>query len=235
MSENIIYSDNCYLRDICNKNLTDRCEMENHFCQKLFRLNYLFDNALLSDKQRLYQSLYLDADMKDKEAFKLLKNIEEDIKNFVKKGSNLYIYSQICGNGKSAWALRLLQAYFKTIWYETDLTCKGLYVNVPRFLLALKSSITKDDPYVNHIREYANMADLVIWDEVGEKSLTEFEHEHVLSFINTRIDNNKANIYTSNILPDQLAEIVGDRLYSRIINNSINIQFFGQDKRSLNK
>ena len=44
----------------------------------------------------------------------------------------------------------------------------------------------------------------------------------------------KSNIYTSNLDLDELKEKVGDRLFSRIANNSVNIEFFGKDKRSLN-
>ena len=48
-----------------------------------------------------------------------------------------------------------------------------------------------------------------------------------------RIDMNKSNIYTSNMRPDELKELIGDRLYSRIVKLSTEIEFKGQDKRGL--
>ena len=78
-------------------------------------------------------------------------------------------------------------------------------------------------------------ADLVVWDEVALKTLTPFEMENLLSLINNRIELGKANIYTSNISPEGLLELVGDRLYSRIINRSEVWEFREGDKRKLTK
>lgn len=127
----------------------------------------------------------------------------------------------------------MIEAYFNEIWPNAALKCKALFINVPRFLLALKDNISEHSDYINHIKANVLNADIVIWDEVGVKSLTVFEHENLLNLINTRLDENKSNIYTSNLNPDELREKVGDRLYSRIVNNSINIELFGQDKRGL--
>ena len=74
---------------------------------------------------------------------------------------------------------------------------------------------------------------MVVFDEVGTKDLSVFEHENILSIINTRIDNDKSNIYTSNLSPMELRARVGDRLYSRIVNMSIDVELHGADKRSL--
>lgn len=223
----MISPEDCWMKESCKRYKCDS------FCIKLFKLNYLYDNAFISDKQRQHINLYIDADGVDKEAFLGLKDIEADIEDFVAKGKNLFLRSLNTGNGKTSWALRLIQSYFEKIWYKSDLTCKALFINVPRLLLALKDNLNKQDEYVIHIKEYVLKADIVIWDEVGVKSLTAFEHENLLNFINSRIDLGKSNIYTSNLSLEELKEKLGDRLYSRIINNSINFEFFGQDKRNL--
>lgn len=59
--------------------------------------------------------------------------------------------------------------------------------------------------------------------------------ENLLSIINTRLNNGKSNIYTSNLSGDELQEKIGDRLYSRIINLSEDIEFFSFDKRGIIK
>ena len=163
-----------------------------------------------------------------------MKKIEEGIENFVDNGQCLYIHSSTCGNGKTAWAIRMLQSYINKIWFKSDLRCRVLFVNVPRFILALKENITTPSEYVKHVQDNIETVDLVVFDEVGTKALTTFEHEHILNIINTRIDNDKSNIYTSNLSPMELREKVGDRLYSRIVNLSIDVELFGSDKRSLN-
>ena len=145
----------------------------------------------------------------------------------------MYIHSNTCGNGKTAWSLRLIQSYLGSIWYKCDLNCKALFINVPRFLLALKDNITDKNDYIQHIKKYVLNADLVVWDEIATKAATQFEHENLLSLINTRIDYNKSNIYTSNLNPDEIKERLGDRLYSRIVNLSTDIELFGSDKRGI--
>ena len=127
----------------------------------------------------------------------------------------------------------MIQAYFNKIWIKTDLTCKALFINVPRFLLALKDNISDKNDYVQHIKDNVLICDLVVWDEVGLKNLTSFEHENILSLINARLDLGKANIYTSNLNLNELHESLGDRLYSRIVNYSENITLHGADKRAL--
>lgn len=218
---------NCWLKDRCNKVDCDR------FCIKFFKLDYLFRNSLMTDEQRKYIPLRLDADEADKEAFVQLKDIESNIKAFVEAGKNIYIYSNKPGNGKTSWALRLLSNYFYQIWPTCSLECKGLFINVPRFLLALKDNISTKSDYIAHIKENALDADLIIWDDIGTKTITSFEAEHLLSLIDARINAGKSNIYTSNLGGEDLREVLGDRLNSRVANYSLNIAFKGLDKRGV--
>lgn len=230
----MIMANECFLYDSCKKYKTGNCSLtENEFCIKLFKLNYLYEESLLSKNQREYIALRIDADGTDREEFLYLKGIENNIEAFVSSGESLYIYSENCGNGKTAWSIRLIQAYFNAIWHKCDLNCKALFINVPRFLLELKDNINKKSDYIEHIKSKILDADLVVWDEVATKAVTQFEHENLLSLINSRIDLNKAQVFTSNVSPENLREIVGDRLYSRVVNLSTVVHFRGSDKRGL--
>ena len=223
----------CWLSSNCKlKENEDICQDD--FCLKRFKLNKLFDNALISNKQRQRVTFVLDSDEKDLENFKYLSTVEKNIENFVSSGGNLYIHSSICGNGKTSWALRLVQAYFSRVWYFASIEeCKALFINVPRYLIELKENISQKSDYVQHIKENVLNADIVIWDEVGTKGLTVFEHENILNLINARLDLGKANIYTSNLNDEELHEVIGDRLFSRIVLMSDNVELFGLDKRAL--
>lgn len=47
----MITSNQCWLKNTCNKYLTDdncKCKNTDSFCMKLFKLNYLFEQSLLS-------------------------------------------------------------------------------------------------------------------------------------------------------------------------------------------
>lgn len=222
-------SKNCWLKGNC-KQL--HCDDPNG-CMILYKLDYLYNEANVPLKMRENIVLKVDADGTDLEEFKQLKQIQDNIIDFINNGHQLLIHSKGCGNGKSSWALRLLQTYFNKIWLKSELACKALFINVPHFLLALKDNITSKSEYIQHIKENVLTCDLVIWDDIGTKNSTSFESENLLSMIEGRILNNKANIFTSNLNDQELHDALGDRLASRICNLGYNITFNGGDKRGL--
>jgi DNA replication protein DnaC len=202
---------------------------------KNFKLNYLYKKSLLSEKQskKIVFTLTDDDDKDDFKSFGILSDIESSIVDFVKNGQHLYIHSEKCGNGKTSWAIRMVQAYFDKIWNSTELKCRALFINVPRYMLAIKDNIDEKSEYVSYIKKNVFNADIVIWDEIGTKSLTVFEQENIMSLINARIDAGKSNIYTSNLTDEELLKAVGKRLHSRISLTSKNIELKGKDKRGL--
>lgn len=218
---------NCPFIDACKKVDCDK------FCIKRFKTEFFFEQALIPLNKRLRYPLYIDRDGKDAEAFTRLSAIEKSIDSFVENGSNLYLYSKNPGNGKSSWAFRLARSYINKTWFKKDLTPIVLFISVPKFLLALKANISEKNSYVEHILKNINSCDLVIWDDIGSKAGTEFEVSHILSIIDDRITNGKANIYTSNLNKEELHNFLGDRVYSRIYNYSECIEFSGKDKRNL--
>ena len=232
----MITSNECWLKDKCRKYANEPQFCSNDiFCLRLFKINELYNKTLLSEHHKKYITLFPDKDGTDYDKFVQLKNIEDNIISFVLEGKNLYLHSSICGNGKTEWAVRLLKSYIEKIWYKSDLVCKALFINVPQYLLALKDSISTPSEYVNYVKFNIKDADIVVWDELGIKNCTQFEFENLLNMINSRIDMGKSNIYTSNLKKEELLNRVGDRLYSRIINLSYDIELNGVDKRGLNK
>jgi len=220
-------NEDCWLKNNCNRVDCDK------FCMRYYKLNYLYNSALISDKQRQHLALRIDADGSDSEAFSQLKQIENNIEDFIREGNNIYIYSKQAGCGKTSWTLRLIQAYFNKIWFKCSLSCKGLFINVPKFLLSLKDNLSEKNEYIEHIKENILDADVVIWDDIGTKVITSFESENLLSMIDARISSNKSNFFTSNLNEDELHEALGDRLYSRIVNSGLTFKFVGSDKRGV--
>lgn len=178
--------------------------------------------------------LHPEKDGTDLPEFRALKAMSDDIVNFVNDGRQLYLHSSQAGNGKTSWSLKLLQSYFNQIWEKSALRCRALFINVPTFLIELKNHISEKSEYVENILENVKKCDLVIWDDIGTKSATSFEHEHLLSMIDSRINNGKANIFTSNLNDEEMHQVLGDRLASRICNLDMNICFHGGDKRGIN-
>lgn len=226
----MIFSDACYLQSKCAKYKRGEC-VPSSFCIKLFKTDELFNKGLFTEMQKHYLPMRVDDDGTDANEFRQLKNIETNIEDFVKNGKNLYLFSPNTGNGKTSWALRLAQAYIDKIWYKSDISCKVLFISVPKFFIMLKESIREENEYIKHIKECVMTCDLVIWDDIGSKPGTEFEMDNLFNIIDYRVSSAKTNIYTSNMNYAQLRERVGERLYSRVINLSDKIQLCGMDKR----
>lgn len=225
-----ISASDCYVKDGCKKNDNNAC-IADDFCIRLFKIDDLFNRSLLSKEQRTQLKLRLDVSRVDEDAYKELKTYQSNIVDFVTKGYNLYIYSNITGNGKTSWALKLLQTYIFKIWPQSDLTCKALFINVPKFMRELKLNITQKSDYIRYINDNVLNADIVIWDDIATKSASEYEHEQLISIIDSRMNDKKCNIFTSNVTPQDLSEVLGARLASRIIGLSRCISFNGYDKR----
>lgn len=228
MEENLCK--NCYLNNNCN---LDKSICDGNFCVKKYKIDYLYSESLITDKQKQHIDLRIDSDNSDKEQFTQLKEIENNILEFIKDGKNLYIYSKNCGNGKTSWSLRMVESYFNKIWNGAKLECKVLFINVPKFLITLKENISEFSEYINFIKKNILKANVVIWDDIGTKAITTYESEYLLNYIDNRINLGKSNIYTSNLNNSELHQFLGDRLYSRIVNLSKCIELKGADKRGI--
>jgi DNA replication protein DnaC len=200
---------------------------------KKYRLDTLYEASLLSPVQREYKRLHTDADGTDVTEFTKLAQLEKAVDKFVQQGANLYIHSYTCGNGKTSWAIRFINSYINKIWSKSNLECQALFVSVPKYLLALKENIAGHNEYAIYVNKNILTADLVIWDDIAAKTGTEFELNHLLNAINSRMDAGKSNIFTSNLGKRELANALGKRLASRICNKSIDIELQGADKRYL--
>lgn len=203
---------------------------------RYFKIDKILDNALLSPKQRKDIKLVLDSDKSDYNSYATLNKFKESIMNNIEDNVNLYIYSEITGNGKTSWAIKLLTEYVKKNWINIQINSRPvLFINVPQYLLELKLNIRSQSEYVQIVQDNFLKADLIVWDDIGTKTASDFELEYLLSMIDNRQRlERKIDIYTSNIIPTELQKYVGDRLASRILNTSQLIEFKGQDKRGLN-
>ena len=218
----------CFLYEVCNHK-----DCNKDFCLRKYKMDSLYSAALMTETQKQHLVLRIDQDGTDLEQFKQLADIEQNIYKFVTEGKNLYLHSANCGNGKTSWSLRLIEAYFNKIWARSESKCRVLFISVPRFLLALKDNISVKSDYVEYIKNNVLEADLVVWDDIATKIGSEFELTHLFNIIDNRLALGKSNIYTSNLNKQQLYTAIGERLTSRVANMSIDIELKGADKRFL--
>lgn len=214
----------CWYNKICK--LKDNNCQEN--CIRYNNMKILVDNSGLPYDLQFPQ--ILEPEKVDAKAFASLDNIKKKIDLFVREGGLLYLWGKTCGNGKTTWSSKLLMSYFDKIWAYSQLKCRGIYLYVPTFLNALKTQFLNNTSlleYITNIKE----ADLVIFDDLGIGQLTSADKNNLLDVIDYRLNDHKSTVFTSNLNYEQLVELFGDRLASRIYHSSTIIELKGSDRR----
>lgn len=221
----------CFLYNNCS-----RIHCNESFCIRRHKMEILYKLSYIPENKRCPIALHPDNDGTDRDVFVQLAAVKNNIVEYVKEGKNLYLYSNLCGNGKTSWAFKLANSYLNSpeVWPYCSLkNSTVLYVSVPKFLQALKDAITTKNKYASFISDNILTADLVIFDEIGADAATKFEKDKLYTVIDERITSNKANIFTSNIEGADLIAAIGPKLASRIQKRSTTFEFKGSDKRHL--
>ncbi len=220
--------EDCWYKGICNKYDTDEC---NSACIRYMETDYLMQNSGIP-KNRQYPTQLIPS-KEDHNYFIFLKGLQDDIINFVNYGESLYIYSENFGNGKTTWAIKLMQSWFSKIWIGNGFRCRGIFIHVPTFLTKIKEGISQRDEKFELLKGRLLDVDLVIWDDIAATKLSDFDYTNLLTYIDQRILQGLANIYTGNLTKEKLPEAVGNRLSSRIWNDSTTVKFVGEDRRGI--
>lgn len=195
--------------------------------------NYLYGESNIPPAY-LKSKIELIPEKVDVPAFIRLKNIHDDCSRFVKQHWNLNLYSSDVGNGKTSWAIKIMKNFIDSYacnWGNYD--C--LFINVPEFMMMGKNfSDPTAQQQFNSLKNRAMTASLVIFDEIASKRSSEFDEQLLYTLINYRINNQKSTIYTSNVLPDELRNMLGERIADRISGapNTANIELKGGSRRN---
>lgn len=219
--------DECWFRKNCSNYNTEEC---NCGCAIYCQVYYLMNLANIPPNMQQPDNQILNAD-KDLAEYEYLNEIKLDIVKWVLEGNNLYLYSQFYGNGKSTWAIKLMCAYFSQIWDKNGTQCRGLFINVDEYLMTKKNNISKKDARFIDMEDLITKVDLVVWDDIGCSKLKDYDHSILFPLINSRILQGKSNIFTSNVIDDELSNNIGGRLASRVLETSDIVEFINQPQR----
>ena len=213
----------CIFKEFCKHTCTPTC-------MRYLEFNYLLKSSNIPKvKQKVNR---LTPDSCDVLSFEMLARIRDNIVQFVNSGRNLYIYSDVCGNGKTTWAIKLMLQYFNEIWVGNGFVRRGLFINTPTFLSTCKLTISSPDKSFDELREDLTKVDLVIFDDIASTKLSEYDYNTLLNYIDQRVLNEMSTIYTGNVKPKDMHNYLGNRLASRICNsNSTCIELKGRDMR----
>ncbi len=226
--EYIFDKNKCWYISVCGKYGSPEC---NASCIRYMEMDFLMQNSGIPRNKQY--SVLLTPSKQDVQAFVTLKEIKDDIIAFVENGESVYIYSHNFGNGKTTWAIKLMQKYFDKVWAGNGFRCRGIFIHVPTFLTKIKEGISRKDEDFETLKSRLMTVDLVIWDDIAATKLGDFDHANLLTYIDQRKLNQLSNIYTGNLDQDELQEALGNRLASRVWNDSIRVKFVGADRRGI--
>ena len=196
-------------------------------CTLYPQMKWQFDNSGLPKSK--YMPIRLSPQPTDRRAFERLADIREGIDEFVEQGQNLYICGRTPGNGKTSWAIKMLQTYFVFVSEGNLFTVKGMFVSVPELLLKMKDF---NNPLSNEYKENLKSCDLLILDDIAVTGISQYDYLQLFTLIDGRMLANKSIIFTSNVTSlKDLEKSIGERLASRIWGNSKVIEIKGGDMR----
>ena len=226
--EYIFDKNKCWYTSACGKYGSPEC---NASCIRYMEMDFLMQNSGIPRNKQY--SILLTPSKEDVQAFVTLKEIKDDIVAFVENGESVYIYSHNFGNGKTTWAIKLMQKYFDGVWAGNGFKCRGIFIHVPTFLTKIKEGISRKDEDFETLKSRLMTVDLVIWDDIAATKLSDYDHTNLLTYIDQRKLNQLSNIYTGNLGHKDLQDALGNRLASRVWNDSTPIRFVGADRRGV--
>ena len=155
-------------------------------------------------------------------------NIRKSFENIKESRQGIYIHGGV-GTGKTHIAYALHK--------ESVETAKVLsqFWNTTELFREIRLDISRTPEEKKHIEEelMANRT-LLILDDIGAEKISDWVLEVFYLIINRRYENMLPTIFTSNLPISELAERIGDRTVSRIVEMCKVVRVDGKDRR-LNK
>ena len=206
------------------------CEDDCHLCNTYLEMKWQMTNSGLPTKLQRPIELWITDGINacDKKAFTRLAEIKKTIVDFVNDGKNLFICGR-SGNGKTSWAVKLLQSYLHHKAQGNYENLQGMFISLGDLLIKLKDF---NNPVSKEYKDRIEKVPLIVWDDICLTGISQFDYTQIYTMINNRMLAGLSNVFTTNISNvKKLEEIFGERLVSRIYNSSEIIELKGADMR----
>ena len=212
----------CWFVDTC-----EDCGIECEMCQLFLELSWQMKNSGLPEAKQV--PIKLRPENCDLDAFDRLSYIRRNTAEFVDRGNNLYLCSAHTGNGKTSWAIKILQTYLNLYCEGNYEHLLGMFVSTPQLLLKLKDF---NNPLSAEYKSRLMNVDIVVWDDIAVSGMSQYDYTQLFTYIDGRLLSERSNIFTSNCSSrDELEKVVGNKLASRIWDTSEIITLYGKDRR----
>lgn len=209
-------------------------------CHKMLILKYISKNSnltecMLTQKFENFDfSLFTNQGPSDSgTALKIARKLSEKAldyaENFDKTGENLFILGN-SGTGKtylsSCIANRALERG-KTVYYQSAYQLFDMFEKV-------KFQKTDGQDFEETIK-YVYNVDLLIIDDLGTEFITQYTSATFFDILNSRINNKKSTIISTNLSMENIDQMYGTRVVSRIYGDYTALMTTGCDLREVKK
>ncbi|GAA5417953.1 DNA replication protein DnaC [Paraliobacillus ryukyuensis] len=137
-------------------------------------------------------------------------------------GTGNLLFSGTYGTGKSHLSVAITKALM-----EKGKTC--VFISFPKLLTKIKDTYNNDGPTEDQLMNAMKNVDLLVIDDIGAEKRSEWSIAKLFEIIDDRAG--KATIYTTNLNSEELNNWVGERNFSRIMENTQPIKLNGNDYR----
>jgi DNA replication protein DnaC len=146
-----------------------------------------------------------------------------DIDAQLHAGQGLWLMGDV-GTGKTTLAMIVSKS-------ALDAGRSVAIYSLPRLLSLIRAAIDTDAGMVGFLERLAAV-DLLHIDDLGAENTTDWVLEQLYSIVNTRYEDERAMIVTTNLMYEDLIEQLGERTVSRLVAICGNgLPLFGQDDR----
>ena len=195
----------------------------------------IFQNALKRARvPRKFSSKTLDGFVARKPRHKeILAAMRDFVRRYCSNGPDAPIKGLLLmgreGTGKTHVAISVLKSLVSNGY-------SGLYWNVPELFLELRRMMNDKEAEGTEadLFDEARAADLLVLDDLGAEKTSEYVTDRIYVIINSRYEDEKATIITTNRNLDELRSQLGPRITSRICEMCVPIEFPEGDFRLMN-
>ena len=177
-------------------------------CAKLFNIGHLYSNATLAK--------IIAPD-----------NAIEMLNRWAKSTDKLLLIQGSPGTGKTFICAAVLNYLF-------DQKKEVFYTNHRRFIAKIQEGFTKDYTQDYSVNLFA-YKDILIFDDLGAATNTDWQQETILDLIDKRVSMKKKTLFTTNLNNWELSDILGARTASRLLaRDNLKIELWTTDLRKEN-
>ena len=158
------------------------------------------------------------------EQVRLVRNYVRDLEANLDAGRGLWLMGDV-GTGKTTLAMIVSKAAL-----EAGRTV--VVYSLPRLLSAIRDAIDSERGMLSFL-ERLSAVDLLHVDDLGAENRTDWVLEQLYSIVNSRYEEERAMIVTTNLGYDELLEQLGERTVSRLVGIcGDGIPLYGLDERA---